>query len=155
MGILLDVHHRNVELPFGGRIAAAVEVEVVGTPFAAHKFQSGETQVGGLLEAGKEHSREAYGGEVAYGAYNLLVVVQRYLELVPLHCLVFAVAGWYYRHLFVGDVVAAYNQIFGPNRHLVLEIALVFVEGIVLIYIFHVGGGARRLVQRVAGIFGR
>ena len=42
-GVLLYVHHRNIELTLGGSIAAVVEVEIVGAPFAAHEFESGET----------------------------------------------------------------------------------------------------------------
>ena len=64
VGILFDIDHRDVEFALGRDIAAGIQIEVVCTPFAAHKFESGKTQMGGLFESGHEHAGKADGGEV-------------------------------------------------------------------------------------------
>ncbi len=91
--IFLDVYDRNVKLSFGRRVASVVKIEIVWTPFSAHKFERCESQVCDGFEAGHEHACETNGGEVTYGAHYALVVGQRNLELEPFHTKVFAVGG--------------------------------------------------------------
>ncbi len=155
VGIFLDVDNADIQLPLGGSVAAAVEIEVVGAPFAAHKLQGCEAQVRGLLEAGHEYAGEAYGGEVADGAHDFFEIAKRNLELIPFGLGVGAVAGRHHRHLLVGDVVLAYHQVFGTDGNPVLEITLVFVECVVLVDVLHVGSRAAALVQWVGGVFRR
>ena len=108
-----------------------------------------------LLEPGEKNAGKPYGREVGYGAYNALVVAQRNFELIPLHLLILTVTCTHKRHLLVGDVVLSHNKIFGANRHLVLEVTLIFVERVVLIYILDIGACASRLIQRIGSILGR
>ena len=149
VGILLDVNHRHVEIAFGRKISAAVEVEVVGAPLAAHKLKSGETQVCDLFESGHEHARESYGREVANRSDNLLVCAEGYLELIPLGCLLLSVAGQDHRRLFIGDEVLPDNEVLRADGDPILEIAFVFVECIVLVDVFHIGHRTCALVERV------
>ena len=115
VGILLDVNHRHVEIAFGRKISAAVEVEVVGAPLTAHELQSSETQVGDLFESGHEHAGESYGREVANRSDNLLVCAEGYLELIPLGGLLLSVAGQHYRSLLVCNEVLPDNKVFGTD----------------------------------------
>ena len=71
-GVLLNVHNTHVEVAFGRRVVARVEVELVVTPFAAHKLKCGETQVRHLLESCHEHTGETHCREVADSSDNLV-----------------------------------------------------------------------------------
>ena len=82
----------------------------------------------GFLESGEEHSGEADGREVVDRSDNALIVAQGYLELIPLHFLIRAIAGWDHSDTFVGDVVPTHFQIFRTYRHTVLEVSFV-LEG--------------------------
>ena len=92
-----------------------------------------------FLEPGHEYAGEAYGGEVVDGAYDLFIVVEGYLELEPFGYAVLSVAQAHDRCLLVGDVVLAHDKVLGANRHAVLEVAFVFIEGVVLVYVLDVG----------------
>ncbi len=94
--------------------------------------------MGGFLETGHEYACEAYGGEIVDRAYDFLICAQRYLELVPLGVLVLAVAAKHVGYLFVGYEVLADLEILRTYRDAVLEIALIFVKGVVLVDILHV-----------------
>ena len=130
------------------------KVEFVRAPLATHQLERGETEVCGTREAGHEYAGEAYGGESVDGADNLLEIAQRNLELEPFHFLL-ALTGAHHRHLPVGDVVAAHHEVGRTDGDAILVVALVFVKGIVLVYVLDIGRVARRLVKRVARVFGR
>ena len=100
-----------------------------------------------LLEPGHEEAGEADRGEVGDIAHHFLIFAQWNLKLIPLHLGVCAVACGGYRHLLVGDEVLAHHEVFGADGYAVLEVALVFVEGIVLIDILYIGHRARRLIE--------
>ncbi len=107
-----------------------------------------------LLEPGHEEAGEADRGEVGDIAHHFLIFAQWNLKLIPLHLGVCAVACGGYRHLLVGDEVLAHHEVFGADGYAVLEVALVFVEGIVLIDILYIGHRARRLIEAVGSVFG-
>ena len=151
-GVLFDVHYRHVEFTLGRRIVAAVEVELIVAPFASHKLKGGEAQVGHLLEAGHEHAGEPDSREVLDAAHNLVGGAQRNLELIP-YCRLLTFGSVDFGNLLVGDIVPANFQIFRTKRNLILEIAFVFVERVVLIDVFHIRNGTRRLIARIGGIF--
>ena len=109
--VLLDVDHGHVEFSRSRSVAAGVEVEVVAAPLAADEFERGETQMNGFLESRQEHTCEAYGREVIDGAYDFLIVLQRYLELIPFHHQRSALGRGLNRHLLVGDEVAAHLEV--------------------------------------------
>ncbi len=58
-GIFLYIHHRHVEFALSRRVVAAVEVELIVAPFAAHEFECGEAKMGDCLESGHEDSGKA------------------------------------------------------------------------------------------------
>ncbi len=99
-----------------------------------------------LLEPGHEYPGKAYCREIGYGADNTFILAQRYLELVPFHLLVAAVAAAHKRHLLVGNEVFADFKVFRSYRYLVLEVAFVLVQGVVLVDVLYVRKVARRLV---------
>ncbi len=153
--VLLDVHRVDVDGAVGRSVAAQVQVIVVVAPLAAHQLEGGEAQVGGLLEAGHEHAHEANGGEVVDRAHLFLIVAQGNVELIPRDLLLLAVAGGHLGGLLVDYVVFAHLEVGRANRHAILEIALILVERVVLVDVFHIGHAARRLVEAVCGVVGR
>ncbi len=56
--------------------------------------------------------------------------------------------------MLVGDEVFAHNKVLRAYRYAVLEVALIFIEGVVLVYILHVGHRARTLVEGFGHILG-
>ena len=92
-----------------------------------------------LFESGHEHSREAYAREPVDRAYRFLVACDWNLELIPFDLLGVSVAGHDDTRLFVGYEVLADNEVFGADRYMILEIALIFVESVVLVDILDVG----------------
>ena len=73
----------------------------------------------------------------------------------PFHLGILAVAKTHHRGVLVGDVVLSHFEVFGADGDVVLEIALIFVEGVVVVDILDIGYTAPRLIEAVGGIFGR
>ena len=98
--------------------------------------------MGCLLEVSEEDAGKADGGEVIDSSDNLVGSRQGYLELIPDDFLT-SLAGVYLRYLLVGDIVAPDFEILGADGDFILEIALVFIERIVLVDILDIGVGER------------
>ena len=112
-----------------------------------------------MLETGEEHTHEAHRCEVVDCAELLLVLAQWDAELVPVDGLCLVVAQLVGVLALVYDVVLAHLEVFGADRHAILEELLVLVERVVLVDILNVGCrlvrcvvalGARVVVGRVA-----
>ena len=155
--VLLDIHGTHHE--FARRRSRVVEVLLVDAPLATHEVERTEAQHDRMLEAGEEHTHEAHGCEVVDCAELLLILAQRDAELVPVDGLCLVVAQLVGVLALVHDVVLAHLEVFGADRHTILEELLVLVERVVLVDVLHVGCrlvrcvvalGARVVVGRVA-----
>ena len=67
--------------------------------------------------------------------------------------LVFSIASALNRLLLVDNKILANLQVFGANRHLILEITLVFVESVILVDVLYIGNAASTLIHAIGGIF--
>ena len=149
--VLLDVHRRDFHRAARGRHLARVEGLLVGTPLGFHQVKGGEAQDDGLFEVGHEHAHEADAGEVVDVAHFLFVFVHGDAELVPVHLLRVAVAQLHAGRAPVHDVVLTHDEVFRTDADAVLVIFFVFVQRVVLVDVFHVGGG---FVGGVVGLVG-
>ena len=122
-------------------LATHVQVILVVTPFTVHQLKSGKTQVRGVPESRHENAHEANRREVLNRAHLLLIVKQGYGELIPCGSLGIAIAGVDVSHLLVGDVVHANLHRVRMESDTILEITLIFIQGIVLIDILDIGRG--------------
>ena len=148
--VLLDVHGAHHELARSG--SRVVEVLLVDAPLTTHEVERSEAQHDRMLEACEEHTHEAHRGEVVDSTELLLVVAQRYAELVPVDRFCLVVAQLVGVLALVYDVVLAHLEVFGADRHAILEELLVLVERVVLVDVLHV---RRRLVRCVVALGAR
>ena len=154
VGVLLDVdgtHLQHASLGSGRRH----EVLLVLPPLAAHQVERSESQHDRLLESCEEHAHEAYAGEVVDAAYLLLVLSQRHTILIPAHGDRVAVAQLGVVVAMVYDVAVVRLlsavvslQLVVADGYAVLVVALVLIEGIVLVDVLHVGSRLVRSVVR-------
>ena len=151
-GILLDVDSIDTDSTVSRLITAQVEVVLVVTPLAAHQLNRSKSQVSGGTESRHEHTHETYRREVLDIAHLTLVINQRDGELVPSGMLYITIGKFDIRLLLVGDIVHADAQRVGMNGYPVLEIALILVQGVVLIDILDIGRGTRGLVLSILDI---
>ena len=91
-----------------------------------------------MLEAGHEHTHEAHRSKVVDRAKLLLILGERYAELIPVDRFLVAIAQWARRCTLVHDVVLANLQVFRTYGNVILEVLLVFIERIVLVDVLHI-----------------
>ena len=118
-----------------------VKCLLVYSPLTSDEVEAAETHHDRACEAGEKHTHETYAREVVYRAYLLLVFPERYAELVPCGCTLFAVSQRSRVDTFVDDVILPHHHVLRAYAHVVLEIFLILVERIVLIDILNVGSG--------------
>ena len=156
LGVLLDVDGAHLQ---GARLGAGAGLQVllVLAPCAAHQVERAETQHDVLFESGQEHTHEADGGEVVDGAFALLVGREGDAVLIPAHgdAVVIAQLG---RIVAVVHDIAAFRllpavvglQLVVADGYAVLVVALILVQGVVLVQVFHVGAGLVAAVVALA-----
>ena len=139
-----------------------LQVLLVLSPLTLHQVETAEAEGDGLLEARQEHTHEADGGEVADAAHLLLPLRQRYAILIPAHGLGLAVAQLGAVVAVVHDVgvvallpVVVGLQLVVADGYAVLIVALILVEGVVLVDVLDVRTGLIRGVVRLGLVVGR
>ena len=155
VGVLLNVHgtyFHETRLGSGGRLQALL----VLPPLAAHQVERTEAQHDGAAEAREEHTHEADAGEVVDGAFLLLVLGEGDAILIPAHGHGVAIAQLGIVVAMVHDigVVALRTVVVGlqlvvADAYAVLVVAVVLVQGEVLVDVLHVG---RSLVGGVVAL---
>ena len=116
-----------------------IERLLIGSPITLHKVESGKTKNGLFLESRHEDTHEANARKVADVAFLILVFCQRNAEKIPGTFFRITITKLHACSSLVGNVVATNHHIFRTNTNSILIILLVFVEGIVLIDILHIG----------------
>ena len=142
--VLFNVHGTHHE--FSRFRRRGVQTLFVNAPLSTHKVEASETQYDRLLETCHEHSHETHAREVVDGTHPPDVLREGDAELVPVDACGVAVAQFHTAGAHVGDetigrscTVAVGIKNLWRDAHLVLEVALILVEGEVLVDIFHVG----------------
>ena len=150
--VLLDIHgtHRHISRVGG----TGGEVLRIHTPLAAHQVETAEPEHDGFLELREEHTDEADGGEVADGAYPLLIPVERYAELVPCHLVGLAIAQRTASLAAVDDEVAAHDEVLRTDGDMILVVFLILVEREVLVDVLDIGRGLVRCVVTLFAVVG-
>ena len=140
---LLDVHCTHLERT---RLRTVRQTLPVHTPLPSHEVERTESQHDGLLESCEEHTHEPDACEVVDGAFLALILLQRDTELIPVDACRVTVAQLHSTGAHVGDEavrrcgsVAVGIQYLRTDVYLILIIALVLVEGEVLVDILLVG----------------
>ena len=161
LGVLLDVDGADLHRTRLGA-GAGLKVLLVLSPLSAHEVQASEAQCDGLLESGEEHSHEADAGEVVDAAHLPLPFCQGYAVLVPAHGERVVVAQLGVVVAVVDDigVLALLSAVVGlqlvvADGDAVLVVALVLVEGIVLVDVLDVGSRLVGGVVRLGLVVGR
>ena len=145
LGILLHVDGAHLQLS-GLCPSRCLQTLLVLSPLATHQVERSESQHDILLEACEEHAHEANAGEIADAAFLLLRCRQRDAVLIPAHGLLLSIAQL---HIVVAVIynigilalvaVVISLDIVVADGNTVLIVALIFVEGEVLIDVLHVG----------------
>ena len=125
---------------------------LVAAPLAIDKVKRSQTQDKGLLETRHKETHETDGGKVVDIALALFVFANRNAEEVPRGLLLITIASGDTGLALIHDIVAAHVHGIGSNSHPILEIFLVFVEGIILIDVLHVGRGLVGSAIRLGGV---
>ena len=157
--VLLDVHRTHRE--GAGLRGGGVQVLLVDTPLATHEVEAAEAEHDGLLESRHEHTHEAHAGEVVDRPHAVHIFHQGDAELIPVDARRVAITQFHATGAHVGDeavgqrcAVAVGVEHLGRDAHFILIVALVLVEGEVLVDILHVGSGLVAGVVRLGLVFG-
>ena len=137
--VLLDADGADGHGGTLGRGFAGVEGLLVAAPVTVHQVEGGQANDDGLLAVGEEHADEADAGEVVDVAHLRLVALQGDAEEIPVDLLLVAVAQGGGVDALVDDVVAPDDEVLGAYGDVVLEVLLVFVQGVVDIQVLDVG----------------
>ena len=122
-----------------GRCVAVIERLLISSPIALYEIEGCKSQDGLFLEACHEDTHEANACEVANVTLLAFIFLQGNTEEIPCAVLGIAITEFHAGHAFVGNVVAADYHIFWTNADFVLIVLLVFVEGVVLVDVLHIG----------------
>ena len=135
LGIFLDAHRTC----FQRTTIGSTERLVVSTPGATYQIQSSETHHDRFLKIGKEHTHKADAGEVIDIAHLRFILIYRDTELVPGDRLILrSIRQTWCIFPFVNDIVLTHHKVFRTDADMILEILLIFIEGVVLVDIFHI-----------------
>ena len=151
-GIFFNIHRIDRDGALGRLIGSHIGIIIIVAPFASHQFECGKSQMGGFLKIRHKHTDKSNGGEIVDRPHSLFVVAQGDTELIPHDGRFLAVACSNGKFLFVDDIIFAHLQIFRADRDAILEVALIFIERVVLVDIFHIGHTSCRLIERIGSI---
>ena len=137
--VFLDIDSIDTDRTVSRLVTTQVEVVLVVAPLAAHQFDRSKSQVCSGTESRHEHTHETNRREVLDIAHLTLVTNQRDGELVPSSMLDVTIGKFDISLLLVGDKVHADAQRVRVNGYPVLEIALILIQGVVLVDILDIG----------------
>ena len=136
--VFLNIHRTDLD---GSCSRAIGQGLLIDTPFATHQIERAEAQHHWAAKLGEKHAHEADAGEVVDIAHPLVILAEGNAKLIPPDGFTRSVAQRHRCLANVGDMVISQAHILWAYADTILVIAFVFVEGIVLIDILHIGRG--------------
>ena len=134
LAVLFQTHAACVE----GSATGCTKRLVIGTPLAHHEVEGTETQHDRFLETGEEHTHEADAGEIVDVALTALKLIDRYTELIPGNGRLGIITPGLAVFTLIYNMIVTYHEIFRTDADTVLEVFLIFVEGIILVDILDI-----------------
>ena len=121
-----------------GSARCGTQLLVVGTPLATHEVEGSETQYDRLLETCQEHTHEADAGEIVDVTLATLELIHRDAELIPSYRATCVITQGLRVLSLVHNMVASHHEVFRADAHMILEVLLILIEGIVLVDVLHI-----------------
>lgn len=119
---------------------------LIYAPLATYQVERTETQYDRLLEARHKHTHKAHTGKIADATHLAFVLGKGDAELVPVNAGGIAVTQLDPAGTHIGDkaigrghTITVGFEYLGTDTHLVLVVALVLVQGVVLVDILNIG----------------
>ena len=137
--VFLKVHRTYHHFARLSTESSGVERLFVVAPFSAHQVECRQTQHDWLVKARHEHAHEADGREIVDASVATLVLVNGDAEEIPLRFGRLAISSLRIDGATIYDIVLSHLHGVRTDLHTILVVFLVFVEGIVLIDILHIG----------------
>ena len=137
---LLSIFLQAYRTSLQGTARCSAQLLVVGTPLATYEVEGSETQHDRLLETRQEHTHEADAGEIVDVALTTLELIHWDAELIPSHGATCVITQGLRVLSLVNDMVASHHEVFRADAHMILEVLLILIEGIVLVDVLHIRG---------------